>query len=191
MPLAPARCPRPRPRSEARRVVRAGLLDHRRRSAVGRPRALRPFLQRASSGRAAAGARRSSRSAEGALDERLRRLEAAVEEDRADHRLADVGEDRRLRRSPRCASPAPSLRSGPDVPAPRRPRRRSRGGRARPGGATARPRGAVGKAREEQLGDGKAEHPVAEEFQPLVALAAGAAGGADMGQGLRRGARGP
>ena len=92
-----------------------------------------------------------------------------------------------MRRPPERASPAAELEAGPDVPG-----ERDLGAGLAPHevGEAARQFAlrALRESQEQQLRDGEAEHPVAQELEPLVALAS-RAGGADMGQGLRRAGR--
>ena len=124
-------------------------------------------------GRRAAG-RRPARTA------RARRLVAAVEEHRAEHRLERVGEDRRrrCRRSPSrsCARAGPSSLRRPRPACPRAPGSRAAGQLAF---------GQLRKALVELVGDRAVEHAVAEELEPLVVVRAVAA----MGQRLREQAR--
>ena len=133
---------------------------------------LRPFLQcrlgilrrRRLAGIASPQARR---------DEAARRLQAAIQIQRADQRLHRVGQHRRALAHAGAWLP----RATPTAPPAARAARRSRPAPA------ARPDGrAAGRARPparretlgQPLGDQQAEHPVADEFQPLVR--AGAAG---------------
>ena len=107
--------------------------------------------------------------APGAEDERLGRLEAAVDEHRADQRFAHVGQDRRLlaAAAPRFAEAQRDMR--PDVPLERdlgaglAPHKLGEPHRELP---LARLRkGLIEPAR-----DHHAEHPVAKKFEPLVGL---------------------
>ena len=121
------------------------------------------------------------------LDRRARRVEAAVEEDRAEQRLERVGEDRRPLGA---AAPALALAEAQ--------RRAERELRARAvqrvavdqvarAGATGRPPAGRGKRGVELGGDDAVEHGVADELEPLVVGGAVAA----VGQRLReqRGSR--
>ena len=100
---------------------------------------------------------------------------AAVEIDRADQRLADIGEDRGAR-----PAAGVGLRGA-------EPQRRAEIDRARDVGAgflahqigePARQFALVGlgKGAKQHVGDDKPEHVVAEEFEPLIAAGAVAAG---------------
>ena len=65
--------------------------------------------------------------------------------------------------------------------------RRTRSARRRDISPSAR----FGESAEQHLGDGEAQHPVAQELQALVAAACRARRGADVGQGRAPGARDP
>ena len=140
------------------------------RSAAAVP-ALRPFLQRAL-GIAHGASRRIELVGEGPADERRGRLIARHRGNRADDRLADIGEDRRIARArPTAPRPPPSLRCGPTSQAWATSAQLSR----RTSSASRRdssPSGAVGKRLDTASRRCQAQHPVAEELQPLIALPA-------------------
>ena len=105
----------------------------------------------------------------------LRRVIAAIEIDRADQRLADVGEDRRAH-----PSAGVGLRGA-------KPQRRAKVDGARDVGAglaahqvgePARQFAFVGfrEGAEQHVGDDQAEHMIAQKFQPLIAVGPIAAG---------------
>ena len=96
-----------------------------------------------------------------------------------------------MRRPPDCASPAPSCRWRPDVPGDRD---LGAGLAAHEFGQAAGQFafGRVGKGLIEHFGDGEAEHPVAQELEPLIACARPcSSGSAHMGQRLREQVAGP
>ena len=166
--------------AEARGVVGPLALHHlvaRRRQ--GPP--LGPFLE-GGLGVPALGVGGLGRGGEGALHHGAGGLVARVEEDRAEDRLADVGEDGRvapaagLRRAaaqPHVRGDLPGLGHSRAALAAHQRREAARevalvGPRARP---------------EEPVGDGEAEHAVAQELQALVALPP--VRRAHVGEGLR------
>ena len=114
--------------------------------------------------------RRAHPRREGALHDAARRLEAAIEKtapmtaSQTSPRIDDVAAHARVLARRRAGGAA----RGPN---PSRLPRRSRGARDRRGGATGRPRCASGKARISRSAIGEAEHPVAQEFEPLVVSA--------------------
>ena len=141
-PPAPRRRARPSSRTSTEKTG-AWSGPSRSRSTIGRRRQaarLRPFLQRGLGVAARPRAPRAIRVAPGPQDQRPRRLEAAVEIDRGDHRLHRVAEQRRL------APPAgqhlraahPQRRAEVERRPP--PRRRSPCAPARSAAARARPR---------------------------------------------------
>ena len=160
--------------AELRIVVRAGALD----LAIGRRRQaarLRPFLQHGL-GIAQRPHRRAHALAPEPLDQLRRRVVAAVEKHRADQRLADVGEDRGAQ--PPAGVGLPRRRAEARRRARSRAPRRRRS-RARTRSASRRdssPSSALGKARNSMSEMIKPEHVVAEEFEPLIAAGAAAAG---------------
>ena len=159
--------------AKLRIVMRPGALD----LAIGRRRQaarLRPFLQDGL-GIAQRPHRRAHALAPELLDELGRGVIAAVEIDRADQRLADVGEDRGAR-----PAAGVGLRSA-------EPQRRAKIDRARHVGAGLAaheigepPRQfalvGLGKGAKQHVGDDQPEHVVAEKFEPLIAVGAAAAG---------------
>src|SRR3954470_6102472 len=146
--------------AEHGRMVRSRALDH----VVGRgrkPPPLRPLLQGRL--RVADGLARGVQPlGEGARDERLRRLIAAVEKHRADHRLAYVGQDGAVAPPPRARLTGPEMEAGPDVPG-----EGDVGAGVAPDevGEAARHLAfrRFGESQEQQLRDGEAEHPVPQE----------------------------
>ena len=117
----------------------------------------------------------SSRSGSQSLqDEALRSLDPAVEEQRADQRLDDVADDIvALARAVLARLLAePDQRRNADLAADSR--RRSRGRPSHCSGLRQIAFGLVRIALVERAGDDHSEHAVAEEFEPLVAVAADA-----------------
>ena len=157
--------------AKLRVVVRAGARD----LAIGRRRqaaALRPFLQDRFRIARRLGLRLHAHLPQ-ASDQRLGRGKAAVEIDRADQRLADVGEDRR----PRARAGIGFRGAEPD--------RRAEVDRARDLGAgflahqigqAARQLALVGarKGAKQHVGNDEAEHVVAKKLETLVAADAAA-----------------
>ncbi len=148
-------------------MIRADLLRRPSRSAAAAP-ALAPIPAARSWDPAARWRGRRQHRREGTLDEGSGRLVAAVEENGADDRFADVGQDRDVAALARLGFAGPEPQVGTDVP-----------GRGDLGAALAAhqfrqaPRqfalGAPGKVGIKHLGDGEPEHPVAEELEALVA----------------------
>ena len=120
------------------------------------------------------------------LHQGARRLEAAVEERRADQRLERVGEDRRALGA---AAARLALRQAQHVGQAERQRHAVQAVLAHQVGPHAGQVAFVrtGEALEQQARDGQAEHRVAEELEALVVIGAEAAMGQRAGQqpGLR------
>ena len=135
-------------------------------------RAPAPIPAERFSGRAAAPPfRRSAAPRTGAQSRRS--LEAAVEIDRGDQRLADIGEDRRgCAAAPAAASARDRSRwrPSPIVSATRASAsRRTRCVRRR----VRCPSGSLVEAPPQEIGDDEAQHPVAEKFETLIAALGG------------------
>ena len=131
---------------EARGMVGPAAADDRvdRR---GNAPALRPFLERGLGVAERAVPGRACVRSQSLGDEAPRASMPAVEMERADHRLADVAEDRRLASGRRTAPRRRRVGSPRRGRAPAPPRRRSRCGPAPSGAAPARPRWPWGRLR--------------------------------------------
>ena len=150
----------------------------RGRDAVGRHRhvpRLQPFLQLGLGVLApVVGGGRHDGLAEQARDQRLRRLEAAVDADRADQRLDRVGQDRRPRRA---AAARLALGQLQRLGQAQHQRDLVQAVLAHEVGAHAREVAFVGagEAVEQQPRDGQVQHRVAQELEALVVVGAEAA----------------
>src|SRR5690625_987773 len=151
--------------SEERRVIGAGL----REQAVGgrcKPPRLRPFLR----ARLGIGGRRPQPPhalPPVAGDETLRGLHAAIEIKRGDHRLGRIRQDRGFAPPARngLGAPEPDMLSKPDL-ARNLGQHLAPDKRVEAGGKLALRR--IGEFFQQRFRDAEAEHPVAQEFQPLI-----------------------